>query len=291
MRPITTTVGPLAAASANNIALSQTPTASFILNGTKAATTFQGTGTITGNVLNITAVASGYLGVGTLISGASVVPCTVKRASGGTGDSITGIGGTGTYIVDVAQTVASETLYGNATATLDVARRVLFTCTGDESANTFTVTGAGLNQDPRSETLKGAGAGLTVYTATNFKTINSITIASPAAGAITVGTNGIASTPHIRLDEWAPPYVSIQIDVTGTVNYTVQTSMDDSNSPTSPVSMAAMNWIVSPDPNVVGATTTQGSYFNNAPLYARVVLNSGTGSVTATFSQSGVVQE
>src|ERR1700743_2261668 len=33
MRPITVTVGPLSAASANNIALSQTPTGAFTLNG------------------------------------------------------------------------------------------------------------------------------------------------------------------------------------------------------------------------------------------------------------------
>src|ERR1700740_493972 len=98
MRRIVTTVGPLASASTNNIALSQTPTASFTINGSLA----------TGGV-----------------------------------------------------------------ATLDVARRVLFTPAGNESANKFTITGTDAAGNVITDVVAGGNATAT-YSAMDFKTVTSI---------------------------------------------------------------------------------------------------------------------
>jgi len=215
MRTTAITVGPLASASANNICLSQTPTAAagFTING--------------------------------------------ALASGGV-------------------------------ATLDTPRRVLFTTGADESAKTITVTGTNWSGQPISETLTGPNA-TTGYTVLDYATVTKIGISSNAAGAITVGTNGIASSPWLRLDEWALPQVAIQADVTGTVNYTLQQTLDNPNDTTNPVAAASVAWINSSDVNVVSATTNQQSNYAYAPVYVRVLLNSGTGSVTARYTQSGVV--
>lgn len=212
MRPITATVGPLAAASANNIALSQTPGAAGALT------------------LNGSLVVAGV-------------------------------------------------------AVLDNPRRVLITTA--DTAHTFTVTGATPTGSVISESFLVAGGA--TYSQLDYAKVTSITISGAATGAVTVGTNGIASTTWVRLDEWSPGSVSIQINVTGTVNYTVQSSNDDPNSPTNPVAPSAVKWITTNDASAVNATTTLQTNFLIVPLWGRVLLNSGSGSLSATFVQSGVV--
>ncbi len=211
MRPITATVGPLAAASANNIALSQTPGAAGALT------------------LNGSLVVAGV-------------------------------------------------------AILDNPRRVLITTA--DTTHTFTVTGA----TPTGSVISEVVGPITTsaYTAQDFKTVISITINAAATAAVTVGTNGIASTPWVRLDEWAQPPVSIQCDVTGTVNYTVQATNDDPNSPTDPVLPSATTWISTNDTNAVGATAAVQTNYLFAPAFVRTLLNSGTGTVAMKVIQYNV---
>ena len=99
-------------------------------------------------------------------------------------------------------------------------------------------------------------------------------------------SGGAKGTDLVRFDDWAPGTVSLQVTVTGTVNYTVQTSMDDPNSPTNPVALGSMTWVPSTDTAVVGANATKSSTFAAAPVFARVLLNSGNGSISATFLQN-----
>lgn len=218
MRPITGTVGPLSAGSANNIATSQTPASAGALT----------------------------------LNGSTVV---------------------------------------NGVAVLDDARRVLITTA--DTTHTFTITGTTPTGSALSESfLVAAGA---TASQLDYATVTSITISGGATAAVTVGTNGVASTPWVRLDEWARPEVAIQCDVSGTVNYTVQSTLDDPNSPTNPVVPSAVTWVNSPDANAVGATgavqTSYGGYAAYAamtPTFVRVLLNSGTGTVTTTVTQLGV---
>lgn len=214
MRATTLTVGPLVAASANNIALSQTPAAAFTLNGS----------TVTGGV-----------------------------------------------------------------AVLDTARRVLFTQAASESGKSYTIIGTGVDGLPQIEILAAAASATTVQSNLDFKTITSISISAAATGAITVGTNGVASSRWMRLDEYAPAPVTIQATASGTVNYTVQQTLQDPNSPTNPVAAYLLAWLSSLDPAVVLATTSQISYFQNPPLWVRVLLNSGTGSVSTVVAQNSSV--
>jgi hypothetical protein len=222
MRPIISTVGPLAAASANNIALSQTPGAAGPLT----------------------------------LNGSLVV---------------------------------------NGVAVMDNPRRVLITTT--DTTHSFTITGTSASGTTQSEVVTNSGT--SVQSALDYKTVNSIVISGAASAAVTAGTSGVASTPWMRMDEWANPQISIQCDVNGTVNYTIQSTLDDPNSPTNPVAPSAVNWVNSPDANAVAATaniqTSYGGfavgYGSLSPTFIRVTLNSGAGSVTATVIQSGVVSQ
>ena len=85
---------------------------SFTLTTSLGAAIVTTAGTPTGltytlsNLLNISAVTSGSVGVGTYITGTGVTAATYITAFGN------GTGGTGTYIVNNSQTIASTTLYG-----------------------------------------------------------------------------------------------------------------------------------------------------------------------------------
>ena len=212
MRPITVTVGPLAAASANNIALSQTPGAAGALT----------------------------------LNGSTVV---------------------------------------NGVAVLDHPRRVLVTTA--DTTHTFTITGTTPTGSSQSESfLVAAGA---TASQLDYATVTSVTISGGATAAVTVGTNGIASTPWVRLDEWASAPVAIQCDATGTVSYTIQSTLDDPNSPTNPVAPSAVTWVPTTDTNGVNATGSIQSSYAIAPTFVRALLNSGTGTVVMTVVQLGVV--
>lgn len=170
-------------------------------------------------------------------------------------------------------------------AVLDVQRRVLITTSGDESANSFTITGTNWSGSTISQTIAGANTG-TSATTISFKTVTSVTIASNAAAAVTVGTNAVADSPWVRFDDFAPNYISVNCATSGTVNYTVQTTLDDPNSPATPVAVGSMTFQNALDTNLVGQTASKSGGITYAPTFARVVLNSGTGSVTGTFLQS-----
>ena len=92
-----------------------------------------------------------------------------------------------------------------------------------------------------------------------------------------------------NFDAYALPTISIQADVTGVVNYTIQQTLDDPNSVTNPIPVANVTWLNHPSSNLVTATTAQQGTYAYPPVYARVVLNSGAGSVSVTFIQSGNV--
>jgi hypothetical protein len=214
VNPIVISVGPLAAASANNIALSQSPTAGpFTLNGA----------TVSGGV-----------------------------------------------------------------AVLDKPRRVLLTFAASEVGHNFVVTGTDWAGNVISETIAGTGIG-TVASVLDYKTVTSITISANSTGAITVGTNGVAGSAWVRMDGWAAQSIAVQLAASGTVNYTLQQTLDDPDSPTNPVAKASMTWINSGDSAAVAATGNIQSSYSYIPVFVRVLLNSGTGSVTATVQQASAV--
>ena len=139
----------------------------------------------------------------------------------------------------------------------------------------------------QSETLVGTGA--SVQSLLDYYTVTKITVSGQPTAAVTVGTNGVGSSPWVLFDEFADAQVSIQCNVTGTVNYTLQVSNVNPNAITTPVVPSAITWLNTNDTNVVSATTSQQSNFLFAPKMARVLLNSGSGSVTTQFIQYGMV--
>jgi hypothetical protein len=103
---------------------------------------------------------------------------------------------------------------------------------------------------------------------------------------------GTASAP-IRLDEWSDAPVAVQVAIaSGAVNFTVQHSFDDPNALITPIAQGSMFW----DTGLVPAAAIGGAAgttfaIPTAPLWIRLLLNSGSGAVRMTVTQYQVVNE
>ena len=104
--------------------------------------------------------------------------------------------------------------------------------------------------------------------------------------SVSDASGGAKYSRKVRFDDFAPSNISIQCNVSGTVSYTIETSLDDPDDPHNPVAVGSMTWIETSDTAGVNASTAIQSNFLFAPKYARIKLNSGSGTVTATFLQS-----
>jgi hypothetical protein len=316
VNPIVVTVGPLAGASATNIAPVQTLAAANALAMTGALTSGSSANnialsqTVTGAttvVLNGSLVQSGVAVIGyaspiQIISAAndSAVNFTIVGYTYGTGPFAGPISVTevvkGTNASRVASrnsfySIVSITTSGSTTgnitvgtsgnvATMDFPRRVLLTFGTSDTTNTYTITGTDWNNMPVTEAL--AGGATTAQSLTDFKTVTSILPTNTPAGTVSAGTSGVGSSRPIWLDRFANAPTALEVDATGTVNYTVQQSLNDPNS----VGFTSVNWVNHPDTNLVAATgTVQGNYAY-VPTITRIVLNSGSGSVKYTVLQA-----
>lgn len=321
MREIVVSVGALAASSATKISLIQTPgsaaalaidgaaSSGYLANGICASQSAGAAGNLT---LNGSLVNSG-LGAAVLgWPGSSVVVVSAGNDSGitfkisGTDQNgasvsqvLTGANTSRVATTVLFYTVASVAVSGatastvtvgrNGTATLDMARQVIITSGGNDSGITFALAGTDWAGNPISETITGASGGAAT-SALDYLTVTSIKPSGTPATTLTVGTNSAAGSPWVRFDGYSFAPWNVQAQATGTVNYTVETTMDDPNSPTNSVARSAVNW----DTSYAGITNATGNMFmsvNVIPTYARVLLNSGSGSVKATFRQPGSIAD
>lgn len=166
-------------------------------------------------------------------------------------------------------------------ATLATQRRILITPAGADVARTFTVYGTNDSGAPISEAVTGANNPSTSATTLDFKTVTRVAVDAATAGAITVGTNGVGSTPWYCVDtNLQPMNIGVQAVISGTVNADIEYTLDDPNGATVPTvfDSSLMNAMVA---------TTSGSV--SSPVSAvRQTTNSGTGTVTTTFIQAGL---
>ena len=91
----------------------------------------------------------------------------------------------------------------------------------------------------------------------------------------------------VRMDSWANAQAVVQVKVSGAATYTVQTSMDDPNSPTNPVAVGSMVWSDALDANLVDETSAKSGIFNVTPTFIRLKQIDGSGSATMTVAQFG----
>ena len=97
----------------------------------------------------------------------------------------------------------------------------------------------------------------------------------------TVSKTASGSSSSVILDHYGRPEISLQVVVSGTVNYTVQQTLDDPAD-------AGATWFDHPDTNLVAATTNKQGNYAYIPRAVRIKVNSGAGSATLTVIQAGM---
>jgi hypothetical protein len=153
--------------------------------GTINGATF--TGSITGTTLTVTAISSGTISTGMTLTGGSIIAGTSITALG------TGVGGTGTYIVNNSQTLASTALTGSGN------RLTVTAITGGTLSTGMSITGSGILAGTTiTGQISGTAGSTGVYTVNNIQTVSStsiigdnniLTVTAVTSGTIGVGMN------------------------------------------------------------------------------------------------------
>jgi hypothetical protein len=193
------------------------------------------------------------------------------------------------------------TLNGSAVSggvgTYDIARRVAITSAGADTGRTFTVTGTDRYGRALSEAVTGPGAGLTVYSTSDFLTVTQIAVDAATAGAITVGQGDKVSSQWFPLDRRNAENLGFGIVVTGTINYTVEHTYEDPFSAMVGVQPNAgtPSPVLTPFAHSVVAAKTanqDGSYVGIPPTAVRVTINSYSNGATlvGSFSPGSILK-
>ena len=198
----------------------------------------------------------------------------------------------------LSATPVSGTALTLAATTVATARRVLITHGNEASARTLRLTGTNADGNPIRETLTipSGGAG-TVQSTMDFLTISE---AMPLGGgwtaAMTLGTNGVASTPWklVNAQHQAQESISWGVVVNGTVSYSIEYCYENPNDNQNQMGGALGNYPTPPTPRTLA---TMSALAVNAdasiamPFQAwRAKLNSGTGSIVVTAIEGGMAQ-
>jgi hypothetical protein len=191
-------------------------------------------------------------------------------------------------------TLAGDLVTGTV-ATMDTPRRVLLTTGSDESSKTLILTGTNRDGQVISETFTGASLNATTTASGyDYATVTSVHVSAAFTGALKVGTNGVGSTRWLQLNFDAQPFnVGIAVEVTGTVNYTVQSTYDEIMGHYDPGGINPI-WVTPGVPvtfdDPVGGSIASDEFQLLTPVNAvRVTLNSGSGSISAVIIQAGII--
>lgn len=97
-----------------------------------------------------------------------------------------------------------------------------------QTGATYTITGTDEDNLAQTEDIAGPGSGATIETVNHFKIVTSITIASPVAtSTIDVGTVDEVSSQAVPLRSISASGATINVNVTGTIDFSVQQRFDN----------------------------------------------------------------
>lgn len=154
-----------------------------------------------------------------------------------------------------------------------LAHQISFASSANLSGLTFTITGTDADGSAQTEAVTGPNNN-TVESAKYFKTWTSITkSATLGANTMDIGWVDEIVTPSIPLN-WRRSEISIEIDVTGTINYTAQQTFNEM------ASVPPWNWSDSTDTDLVSATTDQISTLGKPVTAFRLKTNSYSSTPT-----------
>lgn len=172
-------------------------------------------------------------------------------------------------------------------------RAVIIKCDGNDTGITYTVYGLNASGNAVQQTVTGVNNN-NVTTTMLFSQVTAIYASGAIATTAYAGTTAVMSSRWVGLSTNLTPFnVGLAVNITGTINYTVQTTYDDilattAPSPTSPaVPVIPFAWDVT---DLASKSADLQSSLTSAVSAVRFVINSGTSSPTADFyiAQAGL---
>lgn len=176
-------------------------------------------------------------------------------------------------------------LVAGGVATAGAAQLVTITSAGNDSGNTFTLTGTDADGGAQTETITGPNT-TTVTGVKYFKTVTIVSIGAAAVGALTVGVaaNSVSPTLKSVKEPGSDFNMGVGVAVTGTITYSIQHTYDD----TVKLATYPVTWFTH------GTITAKSAAFDGAysqPVMGLriIVTASTTGTATAAFVQSSSI--
>lgn len=187
-------------------------------------------------------------------------------------------------LVGAGSLTLNGALVVSGVAQLGSQRVVGIASTGNLSGVTFTIYGTDEPGNTISESLAGPNNN-TVSTTLNFFTVNQVAASAAVGTNVTVGTTAVGASQALPLDVYLDPFnTSLFLDVTGTVNFTVQYTGDESVL----TSVGPFAWYDHTD--LTGQTTDAVGTLISPVTAVRLLTNSGTGTAELTVLQAGAAQ-
>jgi hypothetical protein len=184
-----------------------------------------------------------------------------------------------------AVTTATTLTLESGAASLGSPAQLVLETNANYTSVTFTITGTDASGNTISETLTGPNS-TTKNSVLYYASVTSITSSGGVGGGtVQVGVTGDVTSRWVRMDSWANAQAVAQVNTSGTITYSVQTSMDDPNDPFSPTTVAAMTWLDALDANLVAENAAKSGVFNLTPTWVRVKASGGTGTATLKIAQ------
>ncbi len=178
-------------------------------------------------------------------------------------------------------------LVSGGSVTLDYARRLAVVSDGNESGETFTVVGTDPDGYSITEVITGPNIG-TVESTEYFKTVASVTISGAGAGNITVGTVDEICTRTIPIQHLSAYAAKINVDVTGTINFSVEETYDDVQRPGYAPQSAYQNaqWLAISALASKSADTTSTAATNTTAIRLKVNSYTSTAEIQMNLLQT-----
>lgn len=170
-------------------------------------------------------------------------------------------------------------------ATLAAQQTLGFTSAGNIAAVIFTIIGTDDQGRVISETVTGVNAN-TVNTVLNYRTVTALSADRTIGTAVSVDTLQIGASQGVPVDQYLnPTNITVSVEVTGTVNYTVQWTQDDvfASPPGGP-----FIWYPAAA-NLVAATDTEAGSIGAPVAAIRLLTNSGGGTAKIIVRQAGLI--
>ena len=190
------------------------------------------------------------------------------------------LGAAGSLLINGTLTVNS--MFPGEAFTPGISRTVSLTSGNDLHLVHFTITGF-LGGSVVSETRVGPNVN-TVETTQLFDKVTSVTT-DAAAAAVSVGTGTTGVTHWFNYDyHRSYPILAAQGTITGTINYTLDATLDDVQTNASPT-------LFTPSTDLTAATTTKQATLIGPYTYLKFTINSSdaTGALVATLLQAGIL--